>query len=74
MSKLIKSICHNNINVNYRCKSIYAKNKGKRCTDIGTDRCMTCNLCQAEMSAYDANKLMESGELWQKIEEKSLRA
>lgn len=53
------SVSKNGISVNYVCKSIYAKNKGKKCKDIETQICTKCNLCQAEMSAFDATKLIE---------------
>lgn len=58
MSKLVMSINRNGVSVNYICKSIYAKSKGKKCEDFGTDACMKCDLCQAEMSAYNATKLI----------------
>lgn len=60
MAKTVMSISKKGISVNYVCKSIYAKNKGKKCEQIGTDACMKCDLCQAEMSAYDATRLLES--------------
>ena len=59
MSKLVMATSKHGINVNYRCKSLYSKYKGKKCKDYGTDICMKCDLCQAEMSAYNATKLLE---------------
>lgn len=58
MSRLIASIASHGIAVSYRCKSIYAKNHGRRCKEIGTDECYKCNLCQAEMKAADATRLL----------------
>lgn len=58
MGKLIMATANHGISVNYRCKSLYAKYKGRKCKDYMTQTCMTCDLCQAEMSAYDANKLL----------------
>ena len=59
MSKLVMAISKHGVSVNYRCKSLYSKYKGKKCKDYGTDICMKCDLCQAEMSAYNATKLLE---------------
>lgn len=60
MGKLMMAVSKYGININYRCKSLYAKYKGKKCKDYATSVCMKCDLCQAELSAYDANKLLES--------------
>lgn len=32
----------------------------KKCPDDSSDKCMTCKYCKAEMSAYDATRLMNS--------------
>ena len=58
MGKLIMATAKYGISVNYICKSLYAKYKGRKCKDYMTQTCMTCDLCQAEMSAYDANRLL----------------
>lgn len=60
MSKLIVALSRYGISVNYRCKSLYAKYKGRKCKDFGTAICMTCKLCQAEMPAADATRLLDS--------------
>lgn len=60
MARIIASIAKYGISVTYRCKSIYAKYYGRRCKDLGTDECMRCKLCQAEMSAEDATRLLAS--------------
>ena len=58
MGKLIMATAKYGISVNYICKSLYAKYKGRKCKDYMTQVCMTCELCQAEMSGYDANRLL----------------
>lgn len=58
MGKLIMATAKYGISVNYICKSLYAKYKGRKCKDYMTQVCMTCDLCQAEMSGYDANRLL----------------
>ena len=58
MGKLIMATAKYGISVNYICKSLYAKYKGRKCKDYMTQVCMTCDLCQAEMSGYNANKLL----------------
>ena len=59
MAKIAMSLSRYGINVDYRCKSLYSKYNGKKCKDLGTDICMKCDMCQAEMSAYDATRLLE---------------
>lgn len=58
MGKLIMATAKYGISVNYICKSLYANYKGRKCKDYMTQVCMTCDLCQAEMSGYDANRLL----------------
>lgn len=58
MGKLIMATAKYGISVNYIFKSLYAKYKGRKCKDYMTQVCMTCELCQAEMSGYDANRLL----------------
>lgn len=60
MGKLIMATAKYGISVNYICKSLYAKYKGRKCKDYMTQVCMTCDLCQAEMSGYDANRLLNA--------------
>lgn len=59
MAKIMMSISKHGISIDYRCKSLYSKYKGKKCKDLGTDICTKCDFCQAEMSAYDATRLLE---------------
>lgn len=62
MAKIMMSISKHGISIDYRCKSLFSKYKGKKCRDFGTDVCMKCDMCQAEMPAYDATKLLEAYE------------
>lgn len=59
MAKIMMSISRHGISIDYRCKSLISKYNGKKCKDLGTDICTKCDMCQAEMSAYDATRLLE---------------
>ena len=58
MSKLIMSAYRRGIPIDYYCKSIRTKYKGRKCKEFGTAECMTCDLCQAVIPASDVNRLL----------------
>ena len=45
-------ITKNMISVSYRCRSL------KRCKETDENVCMRCKYCKAEMSAWDATRLL----------------
>ena len=47
MSKLIMAAYTHGININYKCKSLYVKYKGRKCKDFASDVCMSCDFCIA---------------------------
>ena len=46
------------INILYRCFKFPFH--GKKCKDKNTSMCFKCKYCKAEMSAYDATRLIDS--------------
>ena len=51
------AISRSGVSVLYKC---YKMGHGKRCPDKNTDKCLTCKYAKAEMSAFDATRLMNS--------------
>lgn len=43
----------------YKCYNLKLR-RGKKCPDANTNKCMKCNYCRVEMSAFDATKLINS--------------
>ena len=60
MKRMVISLSCYNINILYKCYNGLLK-YGKRCKqrDDGS-YCMKCKYCKAEISAYDATRLLES--------------
>lgn len=54
------ALSHNGISVLYRCCNMLLR-RGKKCADKNTDKCLRCKYAKAEMSAYDATRLMNKG-------------
>ncbi len=52
------SVSRNGISINYRCYKL--PGHGKKCPDKNTDVCFKCKYCKAEMSGYDATRLLNS--------------
>lgn len=50
-------ISKNGITIQYTCYKRLSK-----CPDEETDKCLTCKYCKAELSAYDATRLMKRAE------------
>ena len=50
---MIISISRHGYNVDYICCK-----RPKKCPDEDTEKCCTCKYCKAEMSAYDATRLL----------------
>ena len=53
------SITQHGVSVLYNCRHALL-NFGKKCKDKNIDKCKICKYCKAEMSAYDATKLLRS--------------
>ena len=43
----------------YKCYNLKLC-RGRKCPDANTNKCMKCNYCKVEMSAFDATKLISS--------------
>ena len=55
---MTQAVSRNGIGVLYTCYKL--PGHGKYCEDNGTDKCFKCKYCKAEMSAFDATKLINS--------------
>ena len=58
MSKMVMAVSSRGIGITYRC--YHLPDLGKKCADKNTDKCLRCRYCRAEMSAYDATRLMSA--------------
>ena len=61
MNRMILAISRRGIGITYKCYKLpgYGRKCDKR--DDG-EYCMRCKYCKAEMSAYDATRLLNGGE------------
>lgn len=50
-------LSRNGISVLYRCFNVLLR-RGRKCKDKYTDKCLTCKFAKAEMSAYDATRIL----------------
>ena len=58
-SRMCMTISRNGIGILYKCYKL--PGYGKKCPDRDDgDYCMKCKYCKAEMSGYDATKLLNS--------------
>ena len=60
MSKLIMATYTHGININYKCKSLYVKYKGRKCKDFASDACMSCDFCIAQLPAKEVTRLLKN--------------
>ena len=58
MGKMVMAVSSRGIGITYRC--YYLPDRGKKCPDKNTNECLRCRYCRAEMSAYDATRLMSA--------------
>jgi len=52
------AISRNGIGITYKCYKF--PGHGKKCPDKETSKCFECRYCKAELSAFDATRLLNS--------------
>lgn len=51
---------HRGIRVTYKCLEFLHTRNGRKCPDKDTDKCLKCEYSRAEMSGFDATRLLNA--------------